>query len=363
MNIQYHATRQGTILIIVAGISALLASLALAFIAKTNMDSEETRVTLNDAQARIMLMAACNYIQECSRIGWDRYPRLPTDPVPGESGALSSLPKLPTETNDVFPGGGGGQTVRVHEETFGWIDVRDGSIGPKWDVTKTFDQFYGTNFQVDWTGVQRRCWPAINGIARCPMYVRKIPPYATALTACYNPISTNFADPNYLMPYLRNPDPRPAGNLNWNEFVRGDATPISHTTNKAWFRVLREGPSTFLITCGSGGTQGFHNYQEAVNQGRAAEFNNDARYFSTLSTQEIRLWYRVEWSAAAAEGTYHWQLHHTQKDGNNAEDSYFQWAVNASSTKAFGNRSPSSDKNMGGTFRWIMRLRNEPTNW
>ena len=347
-------TRQGTILIIVAGLSALLAGLALAFVAKTRSDGEETSVVVNESQARIMLVAACNYIQEGSRIGWDRYPRLPGDPQP--------VPALPTETNDLFPGGGGGQVVNVHEETFGWIDVRDGSIGPKPLVEKTFDEFFGLRYLKDWTGTQRRCWPALDGIARCPMYVRKKPPYATALTVCYNPINTNAASQvnnDYLMPYLRNPDPRPLTNQTWNQFVVGDPTPVTQTNSKAWFRVLREGPSTFLITCGAGGTQGFHNYDEAVNQGMAGQFNNDRGFFGNLATQEIRLWYRVEWSASSAEGTYHWQNHHTQQD----TDSYFQWAVNASSTHTYGNRSPSGDKNMGGTFRWIMRLRNEPTNW
>lgn len=347
-------SRQGTILIIVAGLSALLAGLALAFVAKTRSDGEETSVAVNEVQARIMLVAALNYIQEGSRIGWDRYPRLPGDPQP--------VPALPTETNDQFPGGGGGQSVNVHEETFGWIDVRDGSIGPKPLVTQTFDQFFGMGTQRDWTGSQRRYWPAIDGIARCPMYVHKKPRYATALTVCYNPINTNASnqvDNDYLMPYLRNPDPRPFASQTWTEFATGNSTPLVHTTSKAWFRVLREGPSTFLITCGAGGTQGFHNYDEAVNQGMAGQFGNDRGLFENLATQEIRFWYRTEWSASAAEGTYHWQNHHTQ--GN--EDSYFQWAVNASSTRSFGNRSPSSDKNMGGTFRWIMRLRTEPTNW
>ena len=347
-------TRQGTILIIVAGISALLAGLALAFVAKTRSDGEETSIAVNEVQARIMLVAALNYIQEGSRIGWDRYPRLPGDPQPS--------PALPTETNDQFPGGGGGQIVNVHEETFGWIDVRDGSIGPKPLVNQTFDQFFGTRTLKDWTGNQRRYWPGIDGIARCPMYVHKKPRYATALTVCYNPINTNASnqvDNDYLMPYLRNQDPRPLKNQNFVQFANGDPSPVSHTTSKSWFRVLREGPSTFLITCGAGGTQGFHNYDEAVNQGAADQFNNDRSLYTNLATQEIRLWYRAEWSASAAEGTYHWQNHHTQRN----EDSYFQWAVNASSTRSFGNRSPASDKNMGGTFRWIMRLRNEPTNW
>jgi hypothetical protein len=350
------ASRQGTILIIMAGLSAVLAGLAVAFIARCRSDAEETSTMVSEVQSRLMLVAACNYIQECSRIGWDRYPRKPGDAQP--------VPALPTEANDVFPGGGGGQVVNVHEETFGWIDVRDGSIGPKPLVEKTFDQSYPNLGTLrDWTGSARRCWPAPEGIARCPMHVHKRPPYATALTVCYNPINTNQASQvnnDYLMPYLRNPDPRPVDrNQAWTDFVTGDPTLVQHTTNKAWFRVLREGPSTFLITCGAGGTQGFHNYDEAVNQGQAGQFNNDAEFFRNLATQEVRIWYRVEWSASSAEGTYHWQNHHTQGD----VDSYFQWAVNASHTWTYGCRSPSFDRNMGGTFRWIMRLRVEPTNW
>ncbi len=349
------ATRQGTILIIMAGLSAIMAGLAVAFIAKCRSDAEETTAMISEVQSRIMLVAACNYIQECSRIGWDRYPRLPGDPQP--------VPALPTETNDLFPGGGGGQPVNVHEETFGWIDVRDGSIGPKPLVTQTFDQaFPSLGTQKDWTGAQRRCWPALDGIVRCPMYVHKKPPYATALTVCYNPINTNQASQvnnDYLMPYLRNPDPRPLTNQTYTQFVIGDSTPVTRSLGKSWFRVLREGPSTFLITCGAGATQGFHNYDEAVNQGMASQFNNDSELFKNLAAHEIRLWYRVEWSASSAEGTYHWSLHHTQEN----TDSYFQWAVNASHTWGFGCRSPSFDRNMGGTFRWIMRLRKEPTNW
>src|SRR5688572_33473510 len=100
--------RRGTILIIVAGISALLASLALTFLVRNRSDAEETQATIREVQARIMLVAACNYIQEGSRLGWDQYP------------------STPAATNDVFPtGSSAAASVPVHEETFGWLDVRD----------------------------------------------------------------------------------------------------------------------------------------------------------------------------------------------------------------------------------------------
>ena len=199
-------TRQGTVLILVAGISALLASLALTFIVRNRGDADETRATLQEVQARIMLVAALNYIQETSRIGWDRYPRLPpanpADLKPDQ--ALPQSPALMTADNDAFPGGPSVPTpVRIHEETFGWIDVRDGSIGPRTampDTTITpsdptphaYRGVFDVTPQLS-DGVQTRpYWPAPGGIARCPMYVWQQPPFAIQPTVCYNPI---LADP------------------------------------------------------------------------------------------------------------------------------------------------------------------------
>lgn len=331
--------RSGTILIIVAGMSALLASLALTFLARNRSDAEETQATVRDVQARIMLVAACNYIQECSRVGWDRYPN------------------TPTTTNDAFPGGGSAASVPVHEETFGWIDVRDGRIGPItqegrvcWDPTPALS---------DGVRVRPR-WPAPESIVRCPMHVWKRTRFATSLHAAYNPMQTHdSAAADYLMPYLRHRDPMPAGNGTWAEHAEGDATPRIESANKSWFRVLREGPSTFLITCGAGGTMGFRSFAEADAQGQGAQFGNDPAYFAVLAGQEARLWYRVEWSASSAEPTYHWQQHHT----TGGYDSYLQWPINASHSWPTGPRSPAFDKNQAGTFRWIMRLRTEPMEW
>ena len=363
--------RSGTILIIVAGISALLASLALTFLARNRSDAQETAATLQDVQARIMLVAGMNYIQECSRIGWDRYPRTVGEPFVSDH---------PTQLNDTYPWSGVADDtpVPIHEETFGWIDVRDGSIGPLtqerrrvWDPAITYSD--GTA-----DTPTRPRWPAVGGIARCPMHVWKRTRYATRLTASYNPIPTRDTEPGYLMPYLLRPDPQavqvnPAEdgidgdfpseairNRSFADHATGDDAPRVHTASKSWFRVLRDGPTTFIITCGAGGTQGFHSYKEARQNGAGDLFNNDPEYFAVLAAQEVRLWYRVEWSAASAEGTYHWQQHHLMRE----VDSYLQWPLNASHSWGLGGpRSPSFDKNMGGTFRWHMRLRTEPTFW
>ncbi len=339
-SVQHPQHRRGTILIIVAGISALLASLALTFLVRNRTDAEETQATIRDVQARLMLVAACNYIQECSRVGWDQYPT------------------TPFAQNDAFPTGSmAAQTVNVHEETFGWIDVRDGRIGP---ITQEGRQCWSPALVLS-DGIRSRPrWPAPDSIARCPMYVWKRTKYATSLHAAYNPIQQHDdSASDYLMPYLRKPDPQAVGNATWVEHKQGDRTPRIETTNKSWFRVLREGPSTFLITCGAGPTQGFRSYDEADLQGMGDLFNNDRSYFNVLAAQEARLWYRVEWSASAVESTYHWQEHHTTRSW----DSYLQWPVNASHSWPTGPRSLAFVRNFGGTFRWIMRLRSEPTNW
>ena len=333
-------SRRGTVLIIVAGLSALLASLALTFLVRNRSDAEETQATIRDVQARIMLVAACNYIQEGSRIGWDRYPT------------------TPGTNNDAFPGGDtSASSVPIHEETFGWLDVRDGRIGPItqegrvcWDAAQRISD--GTRLRPE--------WPAPDSIVICPMHVWKRTRFATSLHAVYNPIqSKDPAEEDYLWPYLRNPDPLPAGGGTWAEHASGNPDPRSETVGRSWFRVLREGASTFLITCGGGGTQGFRSYAEAQAQGQGAVFNNDPGYFAVLAAQEARLWFRVEWSASSVDPTYHWQQHHTSYQS----DSYLQWPMNATHSKKTGDRSPAFLKNQGGTFRWIMRLRTEPTYW
>jgi hypothetical protein len=329
---------------------------------------------LQESQARIMLAAACNYIQECSRIGWDRYPN-----TSGGTGYAQA-----TDSNDAFPGSSpAASNFPIHEEAFGWIDVRDGSIGPKTQEGRPcYDPALSPTMWWDPPPL-RPAWPAVTGIVRCPMHVWQRPPYATKLTACYNPINSDpsrSSQPDYLYPFLRNPDPQPqvsngwvsgsasvsnalyddgAGGATRNDFVHGDPRPRGQTTGKSWFRILREGPATFLVTVGAGGTAGFRSYNEASQQGFAALFNNDPDFFRDLSDHELRLWFRMEWSAAVTDVTYHWNLHHTLSN----QDNYLQWPQNASHSWSYGCRSSGFDRNMGGTFRWIERLLGEPTSW
>jgi hypothetical protein len=332
-------TCAGTVLILVAGISALLASLAVAFLVRQRASSEESAAFERDIQARIMLVAGCSYIQETSRIGYD-------------------------DGSDAW-----------HREAFGWIDVRqlDTSgaplLGPNCRGTAPTDSvpLFTATLQ-DISGLHgqtkdRPWWPAVGGVARCPMYVMERPPYAIQLTAAYNPIVADPASPAFGKPYLANPDPMPVvanpggGAAARLDFVSGKPDPRPNSNGRAWFRAFRDGPATFVITCGSGGTAGFASWNEVLGAGATAQFGGDSALFAALLEQETRLWYRVEWSPAVATSEVH-NIKNAWNDGL-AQDYYVSFPMNSSQSI----RSQSHPKNMGGTFRYIERLRMAPTRY
>ena len=67
---RHGSTRSGTILIIVAGISALLASLSLTFLLRIRDGAQSSLLVERETQARLMLHAACAYVLEAGRIGY-----------------------------------------------------------------------------------------------------------------------------------------------------------------------------------------------------------------------------------------------------------------------------------------------------
>jgi len=355
--VKNNCSRTGTILIIVAGLSGLLASLAIAFLVRNRSDAEESNVFLQETQARIMLVAACSYIQEASRIGWDNK----------------------------------GNTSDVHLETYGWIDVRDGSLGPK-PFSESIDDHYTTTairstpYPLDPKKPNQDNREKINrglvggipvGVAkRFPMYTMKQPPYAIQNRAAYNPINQNPSASDYLASHLRYPDPQPvtsngwvkdsanpAGSINAAQFSAwetGDTSPRQESFGLSWFRLLREpNGATFLVTCGGGGTMGYRNWDEIQNDpdpmGRSLFPSEDV--FDAYHNNEVRLWYRVEWSAAIMAIDNHLIWHH-----GGAFDHYEQFPMNLSvrNGDAWGQLV---HHNMGGTIPMIQRLRREPTYW
>ncbi|MBA3936168.1 MAG: hypothetical protein H0X38_01815 [Planctomycetes bacterium] len=316
--------RRGTVLILVAGICALLASLSLAFMITMRAAAEESRALVCDAQARIMLYAACNYIQEASRLGYDNGPD--------------------------------------HGEAHGWIDVRDGSEGPKINLGDP------PRFA---RGVPRRF----------PMYVWQQTRYAIRPTTAYNPISTDEADDSrFGRPYLANPDPQPVATEfssasstgQVRDHLHGDAlitpgrdpvgTPRWNSVNLSWFRILRVDQARFLVTCGAGQTQGFRSFQEAstdLGADAASQLFGDADMFTQFRDQEVRAWYQVEWSPAVIGG-----INNTTDGGIIGAEHFIMLPENASHQYYPGGvASQSNSRNMVGTIRWIQRLTTEPAAW
>jgi hypothetical protein len=65
-----NTPRAGMLLILVVAFAAILVSITVVYLGRMRSDASEATGILNEAQARIMLYAAMNYIQETARIGW-----------------------------------------------------------------------------------------------------------------------------------------------------------------------------------------------------------------------------------------------------------------------------------------------------
>ncbi len=315
------ASRRGALLIVVAALCAIIAAFSLAFLMRMRSDAEDTATLLRESQARIMLTAACNYVQEASRMGWD-------DP-----------------------------STPLHEECFGWIDVRDGKRGPK--VAEGADD--DSRFPV-------------GSSARFPMHVLARAPYAIRLDATPNPIASDPASPRYGRPYLALPDPMPAvangwaghpgsgvSAANWTEFERGDRRPRPGTTGSAWFRIHRVDGDSFIATCGGGATLGFRSFDEPG----ADQVFADRATFNDIVRGEYRAWYLIQWSPAVAGSDIH-NPHSVMwaADGRKIEcDHFISMPMNTSHSRGGPMRTLAHCKNPVGTIRLIQRLRDEPTRW
>lgn len=366
------APRRGSLLILVAGLTALLASLALAFMVRTRTESEAMLGVVRDAQARMMLAAGVSYIQETSRLGWD-------DPT----------------------------TSSTHDEAYGWVDVRGGvrdldvfrstygrepttaeslrfPIGPR---TQADFLDEGGNSVVGGDGIYDRAWsegggspvwPAIGGVARADVYAMERPPWSVSIDATPNVIQQDRTQPDFGLPLLRFPDPMPAfgpdmpgadmvardnvsdrmtsvaqvgpdlvkstaaKSARFALWRTGDPTPRAESLNKSWFRVLRDGPATFVVTCGSGASHGFRSWAEVTAAGQDAFFGT-VDFFRDIRATEVILWYRVEWSPAVI---------HSGTSNSKPTASYRpDWLRFRGSA------------NQGGTIQYIQRLRHEPAVW
>jgi hypothetical protein len=309
--------RRGVILIIVAGMAALMAVLCLTFLARMRADAAESVIVERMAQARLMLVAGCQYVQEASRLGWGR-------------------------------------------ETAGWVDLRDGKLGPKPDATGADD---ASRFP-------------IGHVARVPMHRLRRPPSALRPVAVINPIARDPASPRFGRPFAVLPSPWPAEST-FTAFAAGDPTPVPDSTGRAWFRVCRTGPLRFVVSCGAGGTEGHRTWAEVPAADRDLLFQGDQAVFERELESELRLWYAIEWSGAiatdpgilagASESSAR-QYSYVAKPGQPAvnvsigPDDYKQMPTNATDQVGNDAQSVGFSRNLGGTIRWIQRLDGPPAD-
>lgn len=318
--------RAGSVLIIVTGLAAVLLVMTMAFLARMRSDGEESLLVVREAQARIMLHAALNYLQEGARLGWD-------DPA----------------------------TPAV-EEAFGWTDVRDGGIGPR-----------GAAGQRLWS--DDAAFPGPGGrAARFAMHVLERPPFAIRPDRAPNPVRTDTDDRTRLARFAR-PDPQPVA-ATWAEFADPGPElrlPRLASVNLAWFRVWREPAehhdgdgepwydtidlrghhAVFVIACGAGGTRGYRSAAEAAADPASPEELRDPQLFAQLRAYERVLWYRAEWSAAVGQSTF---------DYINFGDTWQIWPPGGNGMNNGGNGRETA-RNFLGTFAWIQRLDQEPPQW
>ncbi len=352
---QFSRSRSGMLLIIALGLAAIMAGLMLSFVSRIRMSTRESVLIEAQAQCRLMLAAACLYIQESSRLGWD-------DP-----------------------------STAQHEEAFGWVDVRDGQIGPKtWAATPG-----GTDYRLCFNpaavdALGRPSWPAVGGILRAPMYVMERPPWAIAINATPNPLDNGRlpGDPLFGVPLLRRPDPQPifatsavpaSTAVAWQQFRDGNRLARAQSTNRGWMRIFRESPATFVVTVGSGASLGYRDWAEVQAFAGDADFLNDSTVFTEIANDEIRLWYRLEWSPAIGGADGGLLTHENKPDleqwgTGSGQIDQFQWLDGnipaAPFSKIPNTGSPGSIEdphalqvNQGGTIAWIQRLIAAPEQW
>ena len=352
--------RQGTVLIVVAGMAALLLTMFLVLTRQVRAEVTDGSLVLRDAQARITLSAAISYILETARFG-----------------------------------------CNADEETFGWTDVRDGGAGPKGPLTAA--------------GVipsdvpEGSTWPMQGSIKRCALQAWKCPPNAIFPSAAYNPVSlpgswiteweqtteagrwntkigkilaptkvnaplgvdlgfgnisqnaanwiptSVWASPQEVLndaglyslygsvyatlysptqtqvlgpEYDNSLQPQPIQDTK-DDFVKGGrdnaGSPVyrPESQRRTWFRIYRERPADhdgsgtpwynrekitgnhgiFIVTCGAGETEGYRDFADflATNPAEVSKFR-DKPIFEDLRRQERILWYRVRWSGFVGGG-------------------------------------------------------------
>lgn len=341
--------RKGVVLILAMGLTAMLGGLCLAFIARTRLNAAEMSQLGSITQARLMLSAACAYVLESGRIGWD----LSDDYTPGRPWATAYDPEI---LSGILPLDDDNRLY--HEETWGWLDVRDGSIGPRtldYDSDGIFDPRFDDTLRLPLKrggALVRPYWPAIGSGCRAPMEVLVRAPFALRPEVTPNPIKADPAAWDFGLPLLRNPDGNPSLSPalsvaasqadRWTDWKTGDRTVRAGGAQGAWFRLYRDSPATFIVTVGCGGTSGYRDWDEVEVDNSEYRFGNSRSLFEQLVDEEVRMWYRIEWSSAvAARGI----------------------SMGTGQRPTAPRLGPTNIINQAGTISYIQRLSMQPREW
>ncbi|MDA3962084.1 MAG: hypothetical protein PF961_14930 [Planctomycetota bacterium] len=198
--------RSGSILIIAAGLCALLALTATTFLVSMQAETDENEFLLQQTQARVSMVAACSFIMESA-------PKWGGD-ASGPSGSLATsmlgphdmtpwrLPPYAITQQRVFSPMGGDASGNV-------------SASQRPPDEETYD--FSVNGRV---GFRDRVVADSDPKDRKPVFPRKDP--------------TRYVDASRL--------------------ATGDDRRIAQVEARAWFRVYHQGGGTFVVTVGAGGT-------------------------------------------------------------------------------------------------------------
>lgn len=360
------SARGGMALIIVVAIAALLAGLSAMFLGMVRQEAASSRSVSQEAQARLMLAAGILYVQETSRLGWGAEP------------------------------------------CFGWVDVRDGGLGPRPGVRRD-----GTIPPPSWWSGggyapsptlalpvrSARRWPYPGSAVRCDMHAVRQPVAAVAAVYAYNPYRADLggADQSRRAGY-RMLQPQPVAD-DLSGFLAGDQTERPESIGIGWFRIYREEDAdrdgdqrngdgidapwdsvayppgchtTFIIACGAGETRGFRFWDageagydpslEPVTAAASGLFTEDQ--FRYARDNQLVLWYRVEWSAhTGGEADLAQAYYPGWKDlSQAAHGTWFDGNYTRNRMDTVGRRAHRS-LNAFGTMRFIQRLDREPPRW
>ncbi len=405
-------SRRGTILILVAGLAAILLSVATALLVSLRSGSSEADLLMRDAQSRIMLSAAIAYIQETSRIGWG-----------GESFGWNDVR---TTSGSTF----GGRTVDENGVPGPLLASQTSLVATGYPRPGTFARGDAFCWERPPGAISERFVPNpiefrpelrsgddTNKLLRSPTYVLSSgtfdADFAAPLVENYKQlIAANF-EPSVLGGYngadkvnvppgttsrqgkFGSLDQQPLAD-DWGDFVNGIKNPRPESLGRAWFRVYREtladhdgngstpwynsvplpGYGVFVVTVGAGPTRGYRfwnaNGKDYLNGNRSRSFSTGAdvdfaessglfqneESFIAQRVSERISWYRLEWSASVA-GYDAW--------GENAPLSDSAWSFKDTRTifvhRTNNGNNPGYYPNFGGSIRWLMRLEKEPEKW